>query len=129
MQDADKPAAVQVAKGLVDLGFQIIATSGTHDVLRAQGIPVERVNKVREGRPHVLDRILDGDVHLVVNTTSGAEAIKDSFPIRRNTLLKGIPYYTTLSAARAAVGAIAELAAGKMKVRSLQEYQGEGGRR
>jgi carbamoyl-phosphate synthase large subunit len=129
VQDADKPAAAKVAKGLVDLGFQIIATSGTHDVLRAQGVPAERVNKVREGRPHVLDRILDGDVHLVVNTTSGAEAIKDSFPIRRNTLLKGIPYYTTLSAAHAAVGAIAELAAGKMKVRSLQEYQAEGGGR
>ncbi len=123
VQDADKPAAAKVAKGLVDLGFQVIATAGTHDYLRAQGVPSELVNKVREGRPHCVDRILDGGVHLVVNTARGAEAIKDSFPIRRNTLLKGIPYYTTLSAARAAVGAIAELAAGKMRVRSLQEYQ------
>jgi carbamoyl-phosphate synthase large subunit len=124
VQDADKPGVVKVARGLIDLGFQVIATSGTYDYLRAQGIEVERVNKIREGRPHCVDRILDGGVHLVVNTTSGAEAIKDSFPIRRNTLLKNIPYYTTLSAARAAVGAIAELAAGKMGVRSLQEYQG-----
>jgi len=71
----------------------------------------------------LVDRLLDGGIHLVINTTSGAEAIKDSFPIRRNALLKGIPYYTTLSAARAAVGAIADLRAGKTTVRSLQEYQ------
>ena len=67
--------------------------------------------------------LLDGDIHLVINTTAGAQAIKDSFSIRRTALLKGIPYYTTLSAARAAVGAIAELRSGKMTVRSLQEYQ------
>jgi carbamoyl-phosphate synthase large subunit len=124
VQDSDKAGAVAVAKGLVDLGFEVLATVGTHDFLRGKGIDVKRVNKVREGRPHCVDRILDGGIHLVINTTSGAEAIKDSFPIRRNALLKGIPYYTTLSAARAAVGAIAQLRAGKMRVRSLQEYQG-----
>ncbi len=91
-----------------------------------RGSPSSAINKVREGRPHCVDRILDGGIHLVINTTAGAEAIKDSFPIRRNALLKGIPYYTTMSAARAAVGAIAELRAGKMRVRSLQEYQAEG---
>ncbi len=127
VQNSDKANAVAVAKGLVDLGFEVLATRGTHDFLRAHGITVERINKVREGRPHCVDRILDGGIHLVINTTSGAEAIKDSFPIRRNALLKGIPYYTTMSAARAAVGAIAELRAGKMRVRSLQEYQSEGG--
>ena len=126
VQDSDKTNAVAVAKGLVDLGFEVLATRGTHDFLRAQGITVERINKVREGRPHCVDRILDGGIHLVINTTAGAEAIKDSFPIRRNALLKGIPYYTTMSAARAAVGAIAELRAGKMRVRSLQEYQADG---
>ena len=123
VQDSDKAGAVAVAKGLVDLGFQLLATVGTHRLLRENGIAVERINKVREGRPHSVDRILDGGIHLVINTTSGAAAIKDSFPIRRNALLRGIPYYTTLSAASAAVGAIAELRAGKMKVRSLQEYQ------
>ena len=126
VQNSDKANAVAVAKGLVDLGFEVLATRGTHDFLRAQGIAVDRINKVREGRPHCVDRILDGGIHLVINTTAGAEAIKDSFPIRRNALLKGIPYYTTMSAARAAVGAIAELRAGKMRVRSLQEYQAEG---
>jgi carbamoyl-phosphate synthase large subunit len=124
VQDSDKAGAVAVAQGLVDLGFEVLATVGTHDFLRSKGIDVKRVNKVREGRPHCVDRILDGGIHLVINTTSGAEAIKDSFPIRRNALLKGVPYYTTLSAARAAVGAIAQLRAGKMRVRSLQEYQG-----
>ncbi|HEY5091484.1 MAG TPA: carbamoyl-phosphate synthase large subunit, partial [Polyangia bacterium] len=123
VQDSDKAGAVAVARGLVDLGFALLATVGTHRLLRENGIAVERINKVREGRPHCVDRILDGGIHLVINTTSGAAAIKDSFPIRRNALLRGIPYYTTLSAASAAVGAIAELRAGKMKVRSLQEYQ------
>ena len=126
VQNSDKANAVAVAKGLIDLGFEVLATRGTHDFLRAQGIAVDRINKVREGRPHCVDRILDGGIHLVINTTAGAEAIKDSFPIRRNALLKGIPYYTTMSAARAAVGAIAELRAGKMRVRSLQEYQADG---
>jgi carbamoyl-phosphate synthase large subunit len=123
LQDSDKAGAVAVAKGLLDLGFEVVATAGTHDYLRGKGIDVKRVNKVREGRPHCVDKILDGGVQLVINTTLGAAAIKDSFSIRRNALLKGIPYYTTLSAARAAVGAIAELRAGKMRVRSLQEYQ------
>jgi carbamoyl-phosphate synthase large subunit len=80
---------------------------------------------VREGRPHIVDRILDGDVHLVMNTTSGTQAIKDSFDIRRTALMKGIPYYTTLSAARALVDALAQLRAGKLGVRSIQEYQQE----
>jgi len=123
VQDSDKAGSVAVAKGLIDLGFEVVATAGTHTFLTGKALDVKRINKVREGRPHSVDRILDGGIHLVINTTSGAEAIKDSFSIRRNALLKGIPYYTTLSAARAAVGAIADLRAGKTTVRSLQEYQ------
>jgi carbamoyl-phosphate synthase large subunit len=123
VQDSDKAGAVAVAKGLKDLGFEIIATGGTHAYLATQGIEVELVKKVRDGRPHAVDRMLSGDIQLVINTTSGTDAIKDSFPIRRTALVKGVPYYTTLSAARAAVGAIAQLRAGKMGVRSLQEYQ------
>jgi carbamoyl-phosphate synthase large subunit len=126
VQDSDKAGAVAVAKGLKDLGFEIVATAGTHAHLKAQGIEVELVKKVREGRPHAIDRMLSGDIQLVINTTSGTEAIKDSFPIRRTALMKGVPYYTTISAARAAVGAIAQLRAGKMGVRSLQEYQSHG---
>jgi carbamoyl-phosphate synthase large subunit len=126
VQDSDKTGAIAVAKGLKDLGFEVVATRGTHAYLGQQGIDVELVKKVREGRPHCVDRILSGDIQLVVNTTSGTEAIKDSFDIRRTALMKGVPYYTTISAARAAVGAIAQLRAGKMSVRSLQEYQSHG---
>jgi carbamoyl-phosphate synthase large subunit len=128
VQDSDKAGGglLAVAKGLRDLGFEIVATAGTHAHLSAQGLDVELVKKVREGRPHCVDRLLSGDIQLVINTTSGTEAIKDSFPIRRTALMKGVPYYTTISAARAAVGAIAQLRAGKMSVRSLQEYQNHG---
>jgi carbamoyl-phosphate synthase large subunit len=125
LQNSDKPGAVPVAKALVEMGFEILATTGTYDHLSKAGVKVTRVNKVREGRPHCVDRMLDGDVHLVMNTTAGVKAIKDSFDIRRTALVRGIPYYTTLSAARAAVGAIAELRSGRMDVRSLQEYQQE----
>jgi carbamoyl-phosphate synthase large subunit len=125
VQDSDKAGAVAVCKGLRDLGFEVMATAGTHAHLRAHGLEVELVKKVRDGRPHCVDRLLSGDIQLVINTTSGTDAIKDSFPIRRTALVKGVPYYTTLSAARAAVGAIAQLRAGKMAVRSLQEYQQE----
>jgi carbamoyl-phosphate synthase large subunit len=107
------------------MGFEILATKGTHAFLEKAGVTVTRVNKVSEGRPHCVDRMLDGDVHLVMNTTGGAQAIKDSFDIRRTALVRGIPYYTTLSAAKAAVGAIAELRSGRIEVRSLQEYQEE----
>ncbi len=125
LQDSDKAGSVSVAQTLIQMGFEILATTGTYDFLTKAGVKVTRVNKVREGRPHCVDRMLDGDVNLVVNTTAGAKAIKDSFDIRRTALVRGIPYYTTLSAARAAVGAIAELRSGRMDVRSLQEYQQE----
>jgi carbamoyl-phosphate synthase large subunit len=123
VQDRDKAGAVQVARALTDMGFELLATTGTYTYLSDAGVRVTRVNKVREGRPHCVDRMLDGDVQLVMNTTAGAQAIKDSFDIRRTALVRGIPYCTTLSAARAAVGAIAELRSGRLEVRSLQEYQ------
>jgi carbamoyl-phosphate synthase large subunit len=126
VQDTDKALAVGVAQGLKALGFRVIATTGTHKHLSAAGIEVEQVNKVREGRPHIVDRILDGDIHIVINTTQGAEAIKDSFSMRRSALMRGLPYYTTMSGARAVVGAIAKLHAGAMTVCSLQEFQNNG---
>jgi len=126
VQDSDKPLAVGVAKGLKALGFKVVATTGTHKHLKDAGVDVEQVNKVREGRPHIVDRILDGDIHIVINTTQGAEAIKDSFSMRRSALMRGLPYYTTMSGARAAVGAIAKLHAGSMTVCSLQEFQNNG---
>ncbi len=123
VKDADKDLAIPVARTLVGLGFRIMATSGTHARLSAAGVRCERVNKVSEGRPHCVDRMLDGDVHLVVNTTAGGASIKDSFSLRRTALMRGLPYYTTMSAARAAADAIARLKAGSISVCSLQEYQ------
>jgi carbamoyl-phosphate synthase large subunit len=123
VKDSDKQHAISVARTLVAQGFRILATSGTHARLCAAGIPCERVNKVREGRPNCVDRIVDGDVDLVVNTTAGSASVRDSFAIRRTTLTRGLPYYTTMSAARAAADAIARLKAGAISVCSLQEYQ------
>ena len=123
IKDADKTAAVDLARHLGKLGFRILATNGTHTRLSQAGLPCTRVNKVREGRPHCVDRMMDGDVHLVVNTTEGADSIRDSFSLRRTALMRGLAYFTTMSAARAAGVAIQRLQAGDMSVRSLQEYQ------
>jgi carbamoyl-phosphate synthase large subunit len=123
IKDADKAAVVELARHLDKLGFRILATNGTHTRLSQAGLPCTRVNKVREGRPHCVDRMMDGDVHLVVNTTEGADSIRDSFSLRRTALMRGLAYFTTMSAARAAAIAIQRLQAGDMSVRSLQEYQ------
>jgi carbamoyl-phosphate synthase large subunit len=123
LQDSDKAGAVPLAQGLRQLGFSLLATAGTYQHLRQAGVEVERVNKVREGRPHCVDRMLDGEVHLVINTTGGPEAHKDSFSIRRTALQRGLPYFTTLSGARAAVASLGKLKAGALQVCSLQEFQ------
>jgi carbamoyl-phosphate synthase large subunit len=125
VQDSDKDGAVKVAEGLRDQGFRILATNGTFARLRAAGVEAERVNKVHEGRPHCVDRMLDGQVQVVINTTQGAATIADSFSLRRTALQRGLPYFTTLSGARAAVGAIAKLRGG-LDVCTLQEFSGRG---
>ena len=89
-------------RDLVELGFRILATRGTKRALAAHGIPCEQVNKVLEGRPHIVDLMKNGEVHLVFNTTEGAKALADSKDIRRTALLYHIPYYTTLAGALAA---------------------------
>ena len=92
--------------------------------LAARGVPATLVLKVTEGRPSIVDRIKDGDVHLVVNTTAGKRAISDSYSIRRETLMKGVPYFTTLTGARAAVGAIEAAREGRPEAQALQVYHG-----
>jgi carbamoyl-phosphate synthase large subunit len=123
VKNSDKDLAIPVARNLVNLGFRLLATGGTHARLAAAGVACDRVNKVSEGRPNCVDRMLDGDVHLVVNTTAGTASIHDSFSLRRTALMRGLPYYTTMSAARAAADAIARLKSGSISVCSLQEYQ------
>ncbi len=122
VKDKDKAGLLEVAQGLEKAGFSIVATRGTADYLRKRGITVETVNKVAEGQPHIVDRITDMRVDLVINTVSGAQAQKDSYSIRRTTLMKGVPYFTTLSAARAAVRGIAAIKKNLLQVKSLQEY-------
>ena len=107
---------------LADLGFKIIATRGTRRALEANGIACEQVNKVLEGRPHIVDAMKNGEVHLVFNTTEGAKALADTKDIRRTALLHHIPYYTTLAGAVAVTRAIKALAAGTITVAPLQSY-------
>jgi carbamoyl-phosphate synthase large subunit len=122
VRDSDKPAAVGVARRLVDMGFSIMATRGTAARLREAGLKVATVNKVLEGRPHCVDAIRSGEVQLVINTAAGAQSVTDSFEIRRSALIHGIPHYTTIAGARAAAHAIAALKSGALEVAPLQAY-------
>jgi len=122
VRDQDKLALVEPCRRLVEMGFRLVATKGTANTLAAAGLVVIPVNKVREGRPHIVDRMLSGGVQLVFNTTEGSQAIADSFSLRRTALTYGIPYYTTVAGARAAVQAIATLRAGSLEVAPLQSY-------
>jgi carbamoyl-phosphate synthase large subunit len=99
VRDADKPRVLEAIRLLVSLGFGIIATSGTQRYLAEQGVPASKINKVLEGRPHIVDAIKNGGVQLVFNTTEGAPALADSVSLRRAALLHKVPYYTTLSGA------------------------------
>jgi carbamoyl-phosphate synthase large subunit len=124
VRDEDKPELTAVARRLHELGFQLVATRGTAAHLQAAGLPVETVNKVLEGHPHIVDRIVNGEIALVVNTTAGAQEIRDSFSIRRSALTRNVSYFTTMRAAQAAVDGIVAARAGdaRRSVRSLQEY-------
>jgi carbamoyl-phosphate synthase large subunit len=124
VRDADKASAVEVVRRLIGLGFEVLATGGTHAFLAERGLATSLVKKVKEGRPSIVDRIKDGDVHFLVNTTDGKREVSDSFPIRRETLMKGVPYFTTMTGARAGVAAMEAARPGALGVRSLQEYHG-----
>ena len=123
VRESDKPRALVAARGLLELGFTLLATRGTASFLSQNGVEVTPVNKVMEGRPHIVDTMKDGDVHLVINTTQGEKSLADSKSIRRSALMDKIPYYTTLAGAEAAVAAIGALGRGKLQVSSLQEYE------
>ena len=124
VKDSDKDKVVEPIRQLANMGFRVIATRGTKRHLDAHGIECERVNKVLEGRPHIVDAITNGEVDIVFNTTEGAKALADSFSIRRSALLYHIPYYTTLAGAQAVTEAIKALKAGNLGVASLQSYAG-----
>ncbi len=122
VRDADKPRILEAVRLLTSLGFQLIATGGTQRYLEGQGVKAEKVNKVAEGRPHIVDAIRNGGVQLVFNTTEGAIALADSRSLRRAALLHKVPYYTTLSGAVAAARGIKAYLGGDLEVRTLQSY-------
>ncbi|KEO87110.1 carbamoyl phosphate synthase large subunit [Erythrobacter sp. JL475] len=122
VKNSDKAGIVPAVKNLIDQGFSVIATGGTQSYLAEQGLPVERVNKVAEGQPHIVDKIIDGEVALIFNTTEGWQSLLDSKSIRATALEKKVPYYTTAAASRAASAAIAAITPSQLEVRSLQDY-------
>jgi carbamoyl-phosphate synthase large subunit len=122
VRDQDKPAAADLARRLSELGFHIIATTGTKATIERSGVTVEHVNKVGEGRPHIVDALRDDEIEIVINTTAGADAIRDSRSVRRQTLLSEVPYFTTIAAASAAVDALEARRLRPLSVCSLQEY-------
>lgn len=122
VKDADKNNIIPAVEKLIELGFAIIATGGTAAHLQSKGLPVETVNKVAQGRPHIVDRLVDGDVALVFNTTEGWQSLKDSHSIRATALNKKVPYFTTSAASLAAARAIEAVRGHALEVASLQSY-------
>jgi carbamoyl-phosphate synthase large subunit len=124
VRDADKRMVLPVARHLAALGFHLVATRGTAGFIRDNGVACELINKVKEGRPHVVDALVNGDIAMVINTTVGAQAIADSFSIRRTSLMHRIPHFTTISAALAAAHAIEAARAGEktLVAHALQDY-------
>jgi carbamoyl-phosphate synthase large subunit len=122
VKERDKAAFLPLAKRLAAMGFRLLATSGTAKAFQQADIPVTPINKVLEGQPHIVDAMINGDVHLVLNTTEGAQALADSFSIRRTALMNKIPYYTTLSEARAALDGLDAIRSGPLDVMPLQSY-------
>ncbi len=122
VKETDKPHILPAAKRMVELGFSLIATSGTFAYLSDEGLPVTHVNKVAQGRPHIVDRIVDGAVQIIYNTTEGWQSLKDSQAIREAAIKARVPYFTTAAASVATANAIGALRGHALEVRSLQSY-------
>ena len=122
VKDVDKPDALMIAKEFSELGYYIVATKGTAQYLNDHNLKAVPINKVKEGSPHIVENIENGDIQYVVNTTFGEQSIKDSFSLRRASLNTNIPYYTTIAGSFALLKALRALKDNNMKVTSLQEY-------
>ncbi len=127
VKDKDKPGTCHIVRKFQEMGFEVIATRGTAEHLRSKGIEVDVVNKVAEGRPHIVDLIKNKEISFVINTVTGAQAQKDSFSIRQSALQYRVPFTTTLSGANAVVKAVEMVLKTKIHIRSLNEYHGDGG--
>ncbi|MBT1074400.1 carbamoyl-phosphate synthase large subunit [Geobacter grbiciae] len=122
LHDADKKHIVDSAKKLYNAGFRLVATRGTAAYLKEKGLEVEVINKVLEGRPHIVDAIKSGQICMVLNTTQGAQSVADSFSIRRESLMHNVAYFTTVAGANAAAEGIVAMINGSLDVKPLQEY-------
>ena len=109
VRDVDKKAIVPVARQLADAGFELVATGGTTETLHAASIVCERINKVTEGRPHIVDQIKNDEIDLIINTTEGKQSISDSFSIRREALYHKVTYFTTVAGAQAVAYVLSKL--------------------
>jgi carbamoyl-phosphate synthase large subunit len=125
LKDKDKPASVAIVKKLLELEISVIATRGTARYLKENGLEVEVINKVNEGRPHIVDLIKNKEIHFVINTVSGAQAQRDSFSIRQSALQYKVPFTTTISGAASVVNAIEKLKKERVHIKSIQEYHRE----
>lgn len=122
VKDADKEHVVELGRDYIAQGFDIVATEGTQKILEANGVKSVRINKVLEGRPHIVDSIIDNKIQMVINTTEGSQSLADSFSIRRSALMQQVSYYTTVAGARAAIRAIKSAKETDMQVKPLQAY-------
>jgi carbamoyl-phosphate synthase large subunit len=124
VKEGDKEITREIVRDLLGLGFDVVSTRGTTRYMHEHGLTgVRQVNKVREGRPHIVDMMVDGEIDLVINTTEGTQSIADSYSIRRTALMRKIPYSTTIAGSRAIVEAIASIRnKGGLEVKALQEY-------
>jgi len=125
VKNTDKAVIVAGVRRLIEHGFRVIATGGTQAYLAEQGLVVERVNKVAEGQPHIVDKIIDGEIALIFNTTEGWQSLLDSKSIRQAALAGKVPYYTTAAGSVAAAAAITAIRPEQLEVRSLQDYYGD----
>ena len=122
VKDADKDHVVELGRDYIAQGFDIVATEGTQKILEQNGVKATRINKVLEGRPHIVDSIIDNKIQMVINTTEGSQSLADSFSIRRSALMQQVSYYTTIAGARAAIRAIKSAKETDMQVKPLQAY-------
>jgi carbamoyl-phosphate synthase large subunit len=122
LKDKDKAPSIPIVKELLNHGMNVIATRGTASYLNEHGLEVEVINKVTEGRPHIVDLIKNKEIHFIINTVTGAQAQKDSFSIRQNALQYKVPFTTTMSGAVAAVKAITKLKKKKIHIKPIQAY-------
>ena len=122
VKDSDKPKILPIIRSFQKLGFQVNATAGTADYLMEGGVKVKRINKVSQGSPHIVEELIDDKVDIIINTTEGRKSINDSFGIRRTALMKSLPYFLTVSGARAAINSIKELRNNELEVNPITKF-------